>query len=91
MRKQMGYTPVKLFMFKDLPNEAIFKLGLATIWKYALEETAYEYKVGFFTHDDFEYGPDGVEGEDDFKEFKELNDFFINTGCEVNENIYIKW
>ena len=77
-------TTVKQFMFRDLPNDALFELALESIGKRALELASYEYIVGFYTHPDYKYGADG-------KPFKDINDYLLESGCEVNEVVYLKW
>ena len=87
----MKHQEVKLFKFNQLPNDALFYLALNIVGKNALESTAYEYMVGFFTHENYKYGADGIEGTDDYNKFLEINNFFINNGCGVNDVIYVKW
>lgn len=83
---------VKQFMFKDLPNDALFYLALEIIGKNALELSSYEYIVGFRTHPDYIYGLEGnPEDTEEYQKFKDINDYLIECGCEVNEVVYLKW
>ena len=80
---------VKLFNFNDAPNNALFNLAIENIGKSALENAAYAYSVGFYTHPQFKYF-DGIDNkcEQDMKDFAELNDWLLEQGCEVNEEVY---
>jgi len=84
-------TTVKQFMFRDLPNDALFELALESIGKRALELASYEYIVGFYTHPDYKYGADGKPEYPDYQPFKDINDYLLESGCEVNEVVYLKW
>ena len=82
---------VKLFKFAELPNSALFNMAMDVKGRSALEGSAFEYTVGFYTHPDVEYGADGIEGTEEFENFLAINNFLIENECEVNEKVYFKW
>lgn len=78
---------VKLLRFRELPNEAIFNTALDLMGKNALDYGVYEYEVGFYTDGEYALDKDSPE----YTDFKELDDFLLEKGIALHEEIYLKW